>query len=297
MDKSANEPVFGVATGVDPELRAIHLSILNLYNRETQAIKSQPTSRSSVNVVNFLAGQAIMFADSTLILLEDSRQPINVPAASVRTCLEAQARANYIIAVKGKERERLAAELELLMKIGHEYYELMGIKMAKEWSPNPSNMQPRDLPYLPHIQNLFKSTDTTKVPALEKQYKELSRKWGYTKIVGRDKFLDKAWMRRSEAQQLQPELYLRYTWMCSFVHCDPTSIRLTPILTPLSVAYTTVMAEITAVLCFFIALGKERDPDFVSVKKQFIAFDVCGKILPREILPPVAQNVSTIPIR
>jgi hypothetical protein len=288
MDKSANEPVLGVAAGVDAELRTIHLSILNLYNRETQAIKSQPTSKSSVNVVNFLAGQAVMFADSALILLEDSRQPVNVPAASVRTCLEAQARANHIIAAKGKERERLAAELELLMKIGHEYYELMGIKMAKVMSPNSGNSQPRDLPYVPHIQKLFKDTDTSKVSKLEKQYRELSRNWGYTKIVGKDKFFDKTWMSRSEAQQLQGELYLRYTWMCAFVHCDPTSIRLTPILTPLSVAYTAVMAEITALLCFFIALGKEQDPDFVAVKKQFIAFDVCGKILPREMLPPVA---------
>lgn len=288
MEKSANEPVFGVVTGVDPELRAIHLSILKLYNRETEVLKAQPTSHSSVNVVNFLAGQAVIFADSALVLLEDSRQPINVPAASVRTCLEAQARANHIIASKGKERERLAAELELLMKVGHEYYELMAIKMAKELSPNPGNTQPRDLPYVPHIQKLYKDTDTSKVSKLEKQYRELSRNWGYTRIVGKDKFLDKAWQSRSEAQPLQPELYLRYTWMCAFVHCDPTSIRLTPILTPLSISYTAVMAEVTALLCFFIALGKEQDSDFVALKKRFIAFDVCGKILPRELLPPVA---------
>lgn len=46
--------------------------------------------------------------------------------------------------------------------------------------------------------------------------------------------------------------------------------------------------EITALLCFFIALGKEQDSDFVALKNRFIAFDVCGKILPRELLPPVA---------
>lgn len=284
MDKPANDSIASLNGAVDPELREIHHITLALYNRETGIIRSNPTSNSSVNAVNFLSNQAVIFADAALVMLEDDKQPINVPAASVRTCLEAQARANHVIAAKGKEREKRAGELEQLMKIGHEYYELLGIKMAREWAPNSSNSQPRDLPYVPHIQKLFKNTDTSKLTKLEKQYKELSREWGYTKIVGRDKFFDKTWMNRSEAQLLQPELYLRYTWLCAFVHCDPASIRLSPVLTPLSLAYTAVMAEIAAVLCFFIALGKENDQDLVNLKNRFIAFDVCEKILPKEHL-------------
>lgn len=285
MDKPANDPIPNLNGAVDPELREIHHLVLALYNRETAIIRANPASKASVNVISFLSNQAVIFADAALVMLEDDRQPINVPAASVRTCLEAQARANHVIAAKGKEREKRAGELELLMKIGHQYYELLGIKMAKDFAPNSSNSQPRDLPYVPHIQKLFKNTDTSELAKLEKQYKELNREWGYTKIVGRDKFSDKMWMSRSEAQLLQPELYLRYTWLCAFVHCDPASIRLAPVLTPLSLAYTAVMAEIAAVQCFFVALGKENDQGLVNLKKRFIAFDVCEKILPKEHLP------------
>jgi hypothetical protein len=76
---------------VDTELREIHITAMNLYNRETAHLQSNPTSIVSINAVNFLASQATTFADTALFLMEDTRQPLNVPAALLRTCLEAQA--------------------------------------------------------------------------------------------------------------------------------------------------------------------------------------------------------------
>jgi hypothetical protein len=63
--------------------------------------------------------------------------------------------------------------------------------------------------------------------------------------------------------------------MCVFVHCDPASLNLAP--TPLSLAYIAVIAEVAAVLCFFVALGKEKDQDLKNLKKNLIAFNVNGK--------------------
>ena len=96
---------------VDQELKSIHHAALLIYNRETLHIRSNPTSVHSINATNFLAGQATIFADAALLLMEDARQPLNVPAALLRTCLEAQARANHIIAAKGKAREDRARNL------------------------------------------------------------------------------------------------------------------------------------------------------------------------------------------
>lgn len=271
---------------VDPQLRAIHRAVLEIYNRETTRIKSNPTSVVSINATNFLAEQATIFADAALFLMEDARQPLNTPAALLRTCLEAQARANHIVAVAGKEREQRANEFLQLMNVGHDYYETMAIQKTKDFAPDASNYLPRDLPYLPHIKRLTENTDTSKLKALEKQYKLLAQNWSYSKIIGRKDLLDAVWQNRSEAQRLQPELYLRYIQLCAFVHSDPASLKFAPLLTPLSVTYIAVMAEMAALLCFFVALGKEKDQDLLNLKKSFIAFDVNEKILPKKDLPP-----------
>ena len=47
--------------------------------------------------------------------------------------------------------------------------------------------------------------------------------------------------------------------------------------TPLSLAYVAVIAEVAAGLCFFVALGKEKDQDLLNLKKNLIAFNVNGK--------------------
>jgi hypothetical protein len=38
---------------------------------------------------------------------------------------------------------------------------------------------------------------------------------------------------------------------------------------------------VAAVLCFFVAFGKEKDQDLVNLKKNLIAFNVNAKTLPR----------------
>jgi len=273
-------------TVLDPELKAIHNAALNLYNRETLLIKSHPTSTVSINATNFLAGQANVFADSALFLMEDPRQSLNPAAALLRTCLEAQARANHIIAVAGEEREQRAHEFLTLMNVGYEYYETMAIQMTKDFAPDASNSLPRDLPYLPAIKRLVESTDTSNLNALKKQYNQMNSNWSYVKVIGREKFLDPTWQNRSETQRLQPELYLRYVQLCAFVHSNPASLKLAVLFSPLSVGYIAVMAELAAVLCFFVALGKERDHDLLNLKTNLIAFNVNENILPSKDLPP-----------
>jgi hypothetical protein len=270
---------------VDPEIRAIHFEALNIYNRETIIIKSNPTSVASINATNFLAGQATIFADAALILMEDARQPLNVPAALLRTCLEAQARANHIIAVTGKERESRANELIQLMHVGHDYYEKSAIQLMKDSIPDESKLLPRDRPYFPAMKSMLEIIDTSNLDALKKQYKKISANWTYGKVVERDKFGDPTALSRSEAQPLQPVLDLVYTQCCSFVHCDPASIKHGQLLTPVGVAHTLVLTEVIAILSFFVALGKERDQDLVNVKKRIIAFDVNDKILSKKDLP------------
>jgi hypothetical protein len=271
---------------VDPQLKTIHNATLNLYNRETLLIKSHPTSTVSINATNFLVGQANLFADSALFLMEDDRQPLNPAVALLRTCLEAQARANYIIAVTGEERERRANEFLQLMNVGHDYNKALVIQMMKDFGTDPSKFLPRELPYLPAIKLLLENTDTSNLKALKSQYDKMSGNWSYGKVIGREKLLDPIWQKRSEAQSLQLGLYLSYIQSCAFVHSDPASLKLEPLLTPVDVAYTTVTAEVAALFSFFVALGKDKDQDLLNITASLKAFNIHEKILPSKDLPP-----------
>lgn len=271
---------------VDHELRAIHLDALNIYNRETMIVRSNPTSTASIKATNFLAGQATMFADAALILLEDTRQPVNVPAALLRTCLEAQARANHIIAVVGAERESRASELVQLMEIGHEYYKNKTIELMKAVIPDETKLLARDRPYFPAMKSMSAEIDTSNLKELKKQYERINKNWSYGKVIERDKFGDPKSLTRSEAQPLQPMLNLAYMQSCSFVHSDPASLKHSKLLSPVTVAYTAVLAEVIAILCFFVAVGKERDQELVNIKKRIKAFDVNERILPKRNLSP-----------
>jgi len=271
----------------DPEQRAIHHEALNVYNRETNLIRSKPTSVDSVNATNFLAGQATIFADAALVLMEDSRQPLNVPAALLRTCLEAQARANHIVAAKGQERENRAKEFIQLMHVGHEYYVKSTIQLMKDFIPDESNLLHRDRPYFPVMKSHLGKIDTSDLEALKKRYKRISSDWTYGKVIERDKFGDPISIKRTEAQPLQPMLDLAYMQSCAFVHCDPASIRHSQILTTVGLAHALVLAEIIAITCFFVTLEKEKDQDIVNIKKRIIALDVNEKIFPKKDLPTI----------
>jgi len=267
---------------VDPELKAIHIAVHNLYNRETTFIQSNPTSAASIKATDFLANQAILFADTALYLMEDVRRPINAAAALLRTCLEAQARANHIVAMAEQERERLANEFLQLMTVGHEYFETLAKQMTKDFTPDVFNTLPRDLPYLAALKPLVEKCDTSNLEALKSQYAALRRNWNYDRIIGRGR-LDPAWQNRSDAQRLQQELDYRYVTMCAFVHSDPASLKLAP--TPLSVSFIAVLAEVVAVRCFFVAIGKEKDQDLLNLTKSLIAFNVNEKTLPSKDPP------------
>jgi hypothetical protein len=239
---------------------------------------------ASINATNFLAGQCVMFADSALFLMEDTRQPISAPVALLRTCLEAQARCNHIIAAQGQAREATAGELIQLMDLGHEYYEMKVVALSKEMVGDPTKLLPRDRAYFPALKSLHATTDTSKLKGLKKAYDELSRKWSYSKVVERERFKDPNVLKRSEAQPIQPALDLTYVQCCAFVHCDPASIRHQNRLTRIGVTHTLVLSEIVAVMCFFVALGKGQDVELLALKRAIINFDVNERILPKSWL-------------
>jgi hypothetical protein len=270
---------------VDPDLKAIHFATVQLYNREAAILKSTPTSVVSINATYFLAEQATTFADAALLLMEDARQPLNVPAALLRTCLEAQAKANHIIALTGNEREKRADEFRQLMEVGFDYYELLTIQWYKDIAADESKILRRDQPYLPQLKATLGKIDTSKLKTLKKQYDQLNGNWGYGRVVERDKFKHPIALGRSEAQPLQPGLNLIYIQCCAFVHSSPAVIHHKQVLSPVDVAYSAVLAEFLAVLCFFVALGKQSDKDLLHLKARIIAFDVNDRILPKKDLP------------
>ena len=184
----------------DPQILRLHIAALKLYNRETTFIQSNPTSTASINATNFLADQAILFADAALHLMEDDKQRRLPAAALLRTCLEAHARSNHIIALVGDAREQRANEFLQLMKVGYDYYGVMVIQKIKDLAPDASNSLPRDLPYLATIKPLADKRDTSNLKALKSQYKQAGGNWTYGKVIGREKLLDPIWQNRSEAQ-------------------------------------------------------------------------------------------------
>jgi len=270
---------------VDLELKAIHNEALNIYNRETLILKSKPTPIDSINTTNYLAGQAIKFADAALILMEDVSQPLDVPAALLRTSLESQARANHVVAATGKERESRANELIQLMHKGHDYYEKLCVQASKDMITDESKLLPRDRPYFAAIKSFLWKIDTSDLKNIKNQYEEINRKWGYGKVIEKDKFGDPSSLNRSEAQPLQRGLHLAYLQSCAFVHSDPASLKHGQRITKVGLTHAIVLAEVIAILCFLTTLGKETDQDFLNIKKRIRAFDVHEKILPRKELP------------
>jgi len=160
------------------------------------------------------------------------------------------------------------------------------IQQMKDYIPDESKLLPRDRPYFPAMKSMGKA-DTSNLAALKKTYKQISNNWTYGKVIERDKFGDAKSSSRSEAQPLQPMLDLAYMQCCAFVHSDPASIKHAQLITAVGIAHTLVLTEIIAILCFYTALGKERDQDLVNIKKRIIAFDVNEKILPKKDLPSV----------
>lgn len=274
---------------VDAELKQIHFTIMGIYNRETSILKTVPTTIDSINTTNFLAGQAVKFADAAIILMEDGNQPLDVPAALLRTCLEAQARANHVIAATGNDRENRGHELIVLMHKAHDYYEKQCIQLSKETITNESSLLPRDRAYFSAMKKFLFSVDTSDLKTVKKEYEELNRKWGYSKVIEKQNFSDPVVMKRSEAQALQPMLHLAYLQSCAFVHSDPASLQHGQRMTKIGLTYTIVLAEVLAVLGFFTAVGKEKDQDLVDIKKKIIAFDINERVLPKNCLPQ-AEN-------
>lgn len=274
---------------VDPELKQIHHAIMGIYNRETAILKIHPTTIDSINTTNFLTGQAIKFGDAALILMEDANQPLDVPAALLRTCLEAQARANHVIAASGNDRENRAHELVELMHKSHNYYEKQCIQLSKETIPNEESLLPRDRAYFSAMKKFLFSVDTSDLKTVKKEYEELNRKWGYSAVIEKQKFNDPVVMRRSEAQALQPALHLTYLQSCAFVHSDPATLQHAQRMTKVGLTHAIVLAEALSVLGFFTALGKEKDQDLVDIKKRIIGFDINERVLPKEHLSQVGN--------
>jgi hypothetical protein len=270
---------------VDAELKQLHHEIMAVYNRETLAVHATPTAVASINTTNYLAGQAFKFGDAALILLEDERQPLDVPAALLRTCLEAQARANHIISVTGNSREERAGELVRLMDKSHDYYEKQCIQLSKDAIPDESKLLPRDRPYFAAMKNFLLNVNTSDLKKLKKEYEELNRKWGYSKVIEKDKFNDPIAMKRSEAQPLQPMLHLVYMESCAFIHTDPAAIKHGQQMTKTGLVHTIVLVEAIAMLCFLTALNKANDPEFLNLKKRIIGFDINEKVFPKRNLP------------
>jgi hypothetical protein len=76
--------------------------------------------------------------------------------------LEAQAKANHIIALAGEEREKLAFDFLQLQDAGHEYFDGLALQKTKDFKPDASNTLPRELPYLaaikPLVENAIRQT-------------------------------------------------------------------------------------------------------------------------------------------
>jgi hypothetical protein len=257
---------------LDPQLLEIFSAAANLYNREAMQVQSPPNPSASVNAMFFLANQAVLFADAALFILRDEAQPLIPVAALLRTCLEAQARANHIVALVGDQRETRAKEFIGFMKVGEDYFETMLGQTNKDFPPDLSICSDKARPILEALKPHWEAIKISDLKKLKKQQKDLNKNWSYGEVIGRAKFSDANWQKRTEAQTLQPSLYLAYIQACSFVHCDPASLKFQTSLTRLDIAFTAVVAEVIALLSLFDALGKSKDAELLRIKTALITY-------------------------
>jgi hypothetical protein len=267
------------SSNLDPQLLEIFEAVVNLYNRENKLLESATESSASINATHFLVRQAIMFADAALFLMQDENQSLIPAAALLRTCLEAQARANHILGSTGEEREKLAAEFLDMMTTGDAYYRLLLAEWFKNWEADVAKTLSNYEPVLATIRERAGKVDTSPLKELRKKYQGLGRKWGYATVIGRDKLTDPEWQKRTGPQGIQPSLYLLYTQYCSFVHSDPTSLKHESKLNVLSEGHAAVLAAYSALTSFMTALGKAADADYQKIRQAMIAFQLVPKTL------------------
>jgi hypothetical protein len=259
---------------LDPQLIEIFDAAVDLYNRETKLLESATESSASINATHFLARQAFQFATAALSLMEDARQPLFPAAALLRTCLEAQARANHIVAATGEDREKLATEFFDMLTAGRDYYEVLTADWYKKFGSEVPALLSKDKRILEAIQAKIEKIDTSQLKNLRAKHQKLSSEWSYATVIGRDKMTDPNWQMRTGPQGIQPSLYLHYVQYCSFVHCDPTSLRFEGKLNVLAEGHCAVLAAFSALTSFMTALGKCADPKFQEIRKAMVAFSV-----------------------
>ena len=260
---------------VGAELKAIHNGAMSLYNREEAILTATPPVVDSVNATKFLAGRAKLLADSALLLMEAPQQPLNVPFALLRTCLEAQARAVHIATATGAEREKLAGEFLQLIRIHHEYYTKCAIQMEKDMTF--TECQPCDRQDFEVMQSYLRRTDTSDLKKIKKRYDQLNLKWDHGAVAEQIQLQSKAPLNLAAPPPLQRELHLAYLRSCSFMYSDPAILK--QLITPAIVAHKLVLAEVISIFCFFTALGKEGDQDLLNIKTSAFNFDVNKKTL------------------
>ncbi|MGD0652008.1 MAG: hypothetical protein ABSA97_12885 [Verrucomicrobiia bacterium] len=262
---------------LDPQLVRIYEAAVDLYNRQNKAVASLTETSASINATHFLTRQTIVFATAALRHMEDAHQPLMPAVALLRTCLEAQARANHIVAATGVERERLANQFIDMMAAGYDYYRMMITKVNKDDAADIADLPSKAQAIFAAIKPMVENVDTSTVGALEDRYKDLLKKWTYNNVIGKKSLNDPKWKNRTQVQRLQSGLHVIYVKCCAFVHSDPTSMKLEKELSLLEESHTAVLAIISAINSFFIALGKEDDAALQELNAAMVAFPLAEK--------------------
>ena len=264
-------------TTLDAKLLAFYRSSLTLYNREVQMVDSAGVRQASVRATGFLARHTFAFADGAILL---AAQDCLMPAtALLRTCLEAQARANHIVAAKDEEREQRATDYLQLMKLGRDYCVLRIAQTAKDFPVDAPGLSEEEQRQFQQIRSHFHRMDTTELPDVKDQYENLNREWSYGKVVGPRQFKDLNWQNRTPMQKMQPALHLQYLDCCAFVHADPTAHVLEKSITVLTVTYSTIACLVSALTSFFEAIGKSKDTELSGLVDALSRYPLNSKQL------------------
>lgn len=254
---------------LDETSRRVYGTVNQIYNTVAESLKPDERRSPSVQATAFLVRHTFTFADAALILIADG-QPLPA-SALIRTCIEAQARANHIVSFTGEEREKTAREFLRLFEVGKRYFTGLSTKAARD-QLDPSLLVGRSQEELEGIRQMVVDFDEAAFKSAFDEYGELNRAWSYSKIIGTKSFKDPNWNKRTAVQILQQVLHLSYVESCFAVHPHPMSVATEKLVTAKKITRDAAVTAICVVTCYLTAAGLHDRTNLQAIIDEYSSY-------------------------
>lgn len=252
----------------DQKLLGFWCTAKDIYNNVVEKSRSEEISKlDSVKITTFFVVHSFRFAEASLMLA--ANDDILPAVALMRTAIEAQARANYLISFNGQERESKAAELFKLLELSRKFYAGQMMESVRSVNIDWANVFHWTPEAREQITKWLAEFDATKQETIRKERETVRHKWDYGKVIGRKSFSNAQWNSRTPFQRIQQSLAISYEFGSSAIHPDLMSYYTEKMHSAHEILFDAAAVAVCVVSCYLVAIGKQDDPRFKQLVTEY----------------------------